>query len=102
VIGELRKQASWLDGTYPPGHWRTHDSTEVDFILERDDGSIIAVEVKASTRVQPSDFRVLELLRDKIGSSFTAGAVLYPGARSFTSGDRLYACPIDQLWRART
>lgn len=101
VIGELLKQASWLAGTYPPGHWRTHDSTEVDFILERDDGAIIAVEVKASTRTQPSDFRGLALLRDKIGSSFAAGAILYPGERSFTFGDRLHACPIDQLWQAR-
>ena len=98
VIGELRKQASWLEGIYPPGHWRTHDSTEVDFILERDDGRIIAIEVKSSTRTQSSDFRGLELLRDKIGSSFEAGAVLYPGERSFKFGDRLYACPIDQLW----
>lgn len=102
VIGELRKQASWLEGIYPPGHWRTHDSAEVDFILERDDGRIIAIEVKASTRTQASDFRGLELLRDKIGSSFEAGAVLYPGERSFRFGDRLYACPIDQLWQARS
>lgn len=100
VIGELRKQASWLDGIYPPGHWRTHDSAEVDFILERDDGRVIAIEVKASTRAQPRDFRALALLRDKIGSTFAAGAVLYPGAQSFRFGERLYAFPIDQLWQA--
>jgi hypothetical protein len=46
VIGELRKQASWLEGTYPPGNWRTHDAEEVDFILQRHDGSVVTIEVK--------------------------------------------------------
>lgn len=98
VIGELRKQASWLAGIYPPGHWRTHDAAEVDFILERDDGSIIAIEVKSSTRTQPSDFRTMQRLRDKLGSAFAAGAVLYPGEQSYHFDERLFALPIDQLW----
>lgn len=99
VIGELRKQVSWLEGIYPPGHWRTHDAAEIDFIVERDDGSVVAIEVKSSTRTQPSDFRTLEHLRDKLGSAFTAGVVLYPGAQSFRAGERLFALPIDQLWQ---
>jgi predicted AAA+ superfamily ATPase len=38
VVGELHKQASWLEGVYPPGHWRTHEGAEVDFVVEREDG----------------------------------------------------------------
>lgn len=101
VIGELRKQASWIDGVHPPGHWRTHDAAEIDFIVERDDGRVVAIDVKASTRAQPSDARALELLRDKLGSAFTAGVVLYPGAQSFQAGDRIFVLPIDQLWKPR-
>jgi len=101
VIGELRKQASWIDGVHPPGHWRTHDAAGVDFIVERDDGRVVAIEVKASTLIQPSDFRALELLRAKLGSTFTAGVVLYPGTQSFQAGDRILALPIDKLWRPR-
>lgn len=98
VVGELRKQASWLDGHHPPGHWRTHDAVEVDFIVERDDGRVVAIEVKSSTHAQPRDFRALELLRDKLGSSFAAGAVVYPGTQAFKAGDRLLALPVDRLW----
>ena len=99
VVGELRKQASWLEGVYPPGHWRTHEGAEVDFVVERDDGTVVAIEVKSSSRTQPSDFRPLERLRDKLGPAFAAGAVLSPGEQSFKFGDRLYAVPIDRLWQ---
>jgi|GEM_PF-167137 len=102
VIGELHKQLSWLEGMFPPGHWRTHDSREVDFVLEREDGSVIAIEVKASARTRATDFHSLELLRDKLGSAFIAGVVLYPGQRSFTQSDRIMALPTDQLWTAGT
>ena len=57
--------------------------------------------MKASTGTQPSDFRALELLRDKLGAAFTAGAVLYPGTQSFQAGDRIFLLPIDQLWQPR-
>ena len=99
VVGELRKQASWLEGVYSPGHWRTHEGAEVDFVVERDDGTVVAFEVKSSSRIQPRDVRPLERLRDKLGSTFAAGAVLFPGDVSFKFADRLYAVPIDRLWR---
>lgn len=99
VIGELLKQASWLEETYLPGQWRTHDGTEIDFILERDDGKVVAIEVKSAARTQPGDFRALKLLREKLGSEFAGGAVLYLGAQAFQYEDRLYAVPIDRLWR---
>lgn len=99
VVGELRKQASWLEGVFPPGHWRTHDAEEVDFLIERDDGGIVAIEVKSSTRTQQRDFRTLERLREKIGAPFNAGVVLYPGERSYMFGEKLFAIPVDHLWR---
>jgi hypothetical protein len=49
VVGELLKQTSWLDDVIVAGHWRTRDGE--DLILERDDGAIVAVEVKASSPV---------------------------------------------------
>ena len=30
VVGELRKQASWLTESTTTGHWRTYDDDEVD------------------------------------------------------------------------
>lgn len=37
-----------MDGIAGVGHWRTRDGAEVDFIIERDDGSVVAIEVKAA------------------------------------------------------
>lgn len=98
VVGELLKQASWLEGVAGLGHWRTHDHDEVDFVLERDDGAIIAFEVKAAGRISGDDFRPLRKLRTAAGDAFHAGIALYTGLRSYNFEDRLHAMPVDRLW----
>jgi predicted AAA+ superfamily ATPase len=98
VVGELLKEASWLDGIAGCGHWRTYDGDEVDMVIERDDGAIIAFEVKASTQVGGPAFRSLAKLRAKTKSSFHLGVALYMGSRAFHYDDRLIALPIDALW----
>lgn len=102
VVGELRKQASWLDQPVTLGHWRTSDGAEVDLLVEYDDGSVVAFEVKASERAPAGTFRGLEQLRDSLGSRFTAGVVLTTGRRSYTFADRLHVMPIDRLWQPVT
>lgn len=98
IIGEIRKQASWMDGVAGLGHWRTSDGDEVDLIVERDDGSIVAFEVKASSRVAGGDLKSLEKVRDAVGDRFIAGAALYLGERSYTYSDRVHVLPVERLW----
>ena len=98
VIGEALKQVSWMEGIAAVGHWRTHDGTEVDLIMERDDGSVIAIEVKAGTRVANKDLAGLRVIRDALGDAFVAGVTLHTGARSYTAEDRIYVVPVDRLW----
>lgn len=98
VVGELLKQASWLDGIAGAGHWRTSDGDEVDLVLERDDGAVLAFEVKASGRVSGDDFKSLRKLRTATGDAFLAGIALYTGSRSYNLEDRLYVMPVDRLW----
>ena len=98
LVGELRKQASWLDGIAAVGHWRTSSGDEVDLIVERDDGGVIAFEIKASGRVRDQDLRSLRKLRTHLGERFLAGAALYLGARSYTPEDRLHVLPADRIW----
>lgn len=98
VVGEFRKQASWMDGVAGLGHWRTSDGDEVDLIIERDDGAIVAIEVKAGSRVAGGDLRSLEKLRDAVGPRFTAGAALYLGERSYTYSDRVHVLPVERIW----
>lgn len=98
VIGEVRKQISWLDEPVALGHWRTSDGTEVDLVLERDDGKVLALEVKANDRALAKDFTGLERLRDLLGDQFLGGVVLTTGRRPYTYDDRLHVMPIDRLW----
>ncbi len=98
VVGELRKQASWMEGIAGLGHWRTSDGDEVDLIVERDDGAIVAFKIKTGSRVSGKDLRPLEKLRDLLGNRFVAGVGLYLGNRSYTYGDRIHVLPADRIW----
>jgi hypothetical protein len=98
AVNEAIKQVSWLDGIAGCGHWRTYDGDEVDLVVEREDGSLIALEVKAGGRVAGDDFKGLRKLRDATGDAFIAGVILYLGTRSYTYDDRLHVMPVDRLW----
>lgn len=100
VVGEIRKEASWMEGIATLGHWRTHDGAEVDLVVERHDGAIVAFEVKAGTRIAGRDFTGLRTIRDALGPAFAAGCVLYTGTRSYTADDRIHVLPVDRLWSA--
>jgi predicted AAA+ superfamily ATPase len=98
VVSELLKQASWAEGIAGSGHWRTHDGDEVDLVVERDDGAVVAFEVKAAARVPGNDMRSLRKLRDAVGDAFLAGVALYTGDRSYVYEDRLCVLPVDRIW----
>ncbi|OKL50827.1 hypothetical protein BSZ40_10350 [Buchananella hordeovulneris] len=98
VVGEVRKQASWLGEPVALGHWRTSDGDEVDLVIERDDGRVLAIEVKASERAPGAEFRGMAKLRDLLGDRFLGGIMMTTGKRSYTYQDRLHVIPIDRLW----
>lgn len=98
VVGEILKQASWLDDPVRAGHWRTYDGDEADLVLERDDGSIVAFEVKAGSRIPGGDLAGMRKLRDALGDHFIGGVALYTGEHAYTYEDRIHIMPIDRLW----
>ncbi|MDP9100873.1 MAG: ATP-binding protein [Actinomycetota bacterium] len=99
AVAELLKQVSWLDDIAGYGHWRTHDGDEVDLVIERGDGAVIAFEVKAAGRVPGDELRGLRKLREALGDAFIAGVALYTGARTYQHEDRLWVVPLDRLWQ---
>jgi predicted AAA+ superfamily ATPase len=100
VTTELLRQTAWQEDPPRLFHFRDRDGREVDVVIERRDGSIAGVEVKTAASVSASDFRGLVHLRDKLGSRFRAGIVLYAGERTLPFGDRMAAVPISALWAA--
>jgi uncharacterized protein len=81
------------------GHWRTTaGDEEVDLVIERDDGMIVAFEIKASGRIPGPDLVPLRKLRDALGDQFVAGVAFYLGTRSYTYEDRIHVMPVDRIW----
>jgi predicted AAA+ superfamily ATPase len=100
VLGELQKEASWTPGVKVVGYWHTRDGDEVDVVLERDDGSVVGIEVKASTRYRPKDYAGLRKLRDRVGDAFVAGVLMNTGPMAVNlKEERLHVVPIDRLWQ---
>ena len=98
VAMELHRQISWLDDRPQLFHFRDRDQREVDLVIEHRDGSISAVEIKSAATVHERDFRGLNHLKNKLGSRFKAGAVLYTGANTVSFGERMAAVPLPGLW----
>jgi len=80
-------------------HLRAQDGRrEIDFIVERDDRTVVAIEVKAASVLNSGDARHLAWLRDQLGDRFAGGLVLHTGVTTTRLDDRVTAAPIASLW----
>ena len=98
VFSEVLKLMTASDLRLTPHHFRDQQMREVDIVLERDDGMIVGIEIKASATVKSSDFGGLRTLAEVCGDRFAFGAVLYDSTDVVPFGDRLAAAPISLLW----
>jgi predicted AAA+ superfamily ATPase len=98
VATELERQASWAAQPLRFWHYREGER-EVDTIVERPSGDIVAIEVKASATIRARDFSALAHVRDHARGHMRAGIVVYAGRRTLPFGDRLWALPLPGLWR---
>jgi predicted AAA+ superfamily ATPase len=98
VFGEIMKLMTGSELQLTPYHFRDQHMREVDIVLERDDGTIVGIEVKASATVHTSDFAGLRALADACPDKFAFGAVLYDSSDRVPFGDKLVAAPLSCLW----
>ena len=98
VLGELQRHASWLDGISIVSQWRTRDNDEDDVVIERDDGRVIAFEVKTGTNIPSKELAPMVKLRNELGDRFLAGPILYTGGLSYTPETHIHVLPVDRLW----
>jgi predicted AAA+ superfamily ATPase len=99
VFSEVLKLMSGSDLRLTPYHFRDQQMREVDIVLERDDGTIVGIEVKASATVKASDFGGLKTLAEACGEKFAFGVVLYDSTDVVPFGEKLAAAPLSCLWR---
>lgn len=98
VFSEVLKLMTASELRLTAHHFRDQDMREVDIVLERDDGMIAGIEVKASATVKASDFSGLKALAEACGDRFAFGAILYDSADVVPFADRLAAAPLSCLW----
>ena len=102
VFNEITRLASANDMGIAVQHFRNKDGREVDAVLERPDGAIVAIEVKASASPRRADLAHVAWLRDRLDDvapgSFRCGILLHAGPTRHSMSDRLFSLPIDSLW----
>jgi uncharacterized protein len=99
AVGEILKQVSWSDAPVASGYFRTEAGDEVDIVLERDDGQVIAFEIKAGSRVSGEDLRGLRHLKDRLGSRLQEAVVLYTGEHAYRHDGWIWILPLSELWQ---
>jgi hypothetical protein len=67
-------------------------------VLERDDGFVIAFEIKAGTRIGSDDLRGLRQLKDRLGTRLQEAIILYTGVHAYSRDDWITVLPLDRLW----
>jgi len=98
VFAEVLKLMTGSDLRLTPYHFRDQQMHEVDIVLERDDGMIVGIEVKAAATVKSGDFDGLRTLAEACKDQFAYGVVLYDNTDLVPFGDKLLAAPLSSLW----
>ncbi|MDR1622927.1 MAG: ATP-binding protein [Synergistaceae bacterium] len=99
VFQELAAQVD-INGEYSLYQYRDREKREIDFIVEREDGALLGVEVKAGHSVSSEDFEPQKWFAANIVKNKKPyiSIVLYSGERVLSFGENLLAVPISALW----
>ncbi|MBH2004035.1 MAG: ATP-binding protein [Sphingobacteriia bacterium] len=98
VATELLKQLANGDIKAALYYYGTSDGKEIDFILEKPDGTVLAIEVKKNEKVTSEDFKIIRQFETIAGPDFIGGIVLYAGKDVVPFGTNLWAVPFHVLW----
>lgn len=103
VVNEIARSAGEAPRPLRLHHYRDGLGHEVDLLIERSDGAVVAVEVKATASPRAEHLKHVAWLRDRLDvaepGTFKAGVLLHTGRQRHKVGDRLSMCPIDVLWQ---
>ncbi len=98
VVAELRKQATWMEG--PPSffHFSESERSEVDLVLERSDGRVVAIEVKLAARVGSGDLKGLRRLHTLAAERWLGGLLLAAVPNAYAVDEQVIVAPISAVW----
>jgi len=99
VFDELTKSIPHQSDDWRLWHWRNQDGREIDIVAECD-GSVVAIEVKASATLNAADMANLRWFKSQ-GPGRTrnvTGITFYLGNQILSFGDRIFAIPLSIFW----
>ncbi|NGX28892.1 MAG: hypothetical protein K940chlam1_01080 [Candidatus Anoxychlamydiales bacterium] len=97
VFSELVKQKSWSKCKIELFHFRDRDH-EVDFVLEKADGTIIGIEIKSTKTIKTDDLKGLRYLKTISKNKFKRGIILHFADHMQRIEKDIYSMPVQALW----
>jgi uncharacterized protein len=99
VFNEIMAQIDAGDGRYELFHYRDREKREIDFLIEREDHTLLAIEVKAGSAISKNDFKHMIWFQNNIVKKQNIiGIILYTGQYPASFGNNLWAIPFGLLW----
>jgi hypothetical protein len=98
VATELLKQLTVSKESVQLFFFRSQTGSEIDFVLEHSNGSLVGIEVKLSSTVNASTFTPLKMFAESVGKRFVRGIVLHSGNQVVPFASNMHAMPLDALW----
>jgi predicted AAA+ superfamily ATPase len=102
ICNEVSTQVEIHKGQYELFQYRDREKREIDLIIEREDQSLLGIEIKSASVVTENDFKHLLWFKNNLAKKKPfVGIILYTGDASASFGDNLWAVPISMLWPSR-
>jgi predicted AAA+ superfamily ATPase len=87
------------DGRYELFHYRDLEKREIDFLIEREDGVLLGIEIKAGSAISKNDFKHITWFQNNlVKNQQFIGVILYTGQAPASFGNNLWAIPFSLLW----
>lgn len=99
AIAQLRPESSVAVHPVQLHHLRLDNGKrEIDLIAEYRDGTVAAIEVKATAAPTVADASHIDWLANQLGDKFRSGVVLHTGPRAFRLSPNAVALPLSAIW----
>ncbi len=99
IYNEIMAHIDSGGGRYELFHYRDREKREIDFLVEREDNALLAIEIKAGSIVSKNDFKHMMWFQNIIVKKQEfIGIILYTGQYPASFGNNLWAIPLSFLW----
>lgn len=99
VFNELSSLIDLYGSEYKLYHYRDHHKREIDFIIERNDGALLCIEIKSGATADSSAFKHIKWFQENIAHNRPCiGIVLYSGKYLIPHGPHNWSVPLSTLW----